>query len=203
MGRFLILVGLLMMIVGFFVGPILSVGNIFSAIQPTFDLAVDAQKREAELCQRGEKLQEEYGASEYTPGLGSGRPVTAFCVDEAGNRRDVTGDLVKSMLGAGGVGGLFGNLGSLFGKSLIFVGVGILGIIVLIGGIISSVRGRRTTLLTVGTPMVINRSGAKMSGLDASTLVSTLQALEQSLQAGLINQEEYEDARKRLLENLK
>lgn len=51
------------------------------------------------LCDAGERLVEEQGPSEYTPGQGYGRSTQYYCEDEQGNRRDVTGAFVEGLLG--------------------------------------------------------------------------------------------------------
>jgi hypothetical protein len=218
MGRFLAFIGLIMMLVGF-VGPMFSLGNIFSGLQPTIDLAVDADAREAELCEEGETLEEEHGASTYTMGTGYGRTITSYCVDEDGNRREVTGDLIESMIG----GDFFGNISNSIGQSLIFVGLGVLGTFLMVIGMIMSIGGKRKGLiamnpynasLTPMQPMNPNNFGSStpMSGSGFASsmpsnapqnLASQLQQLEQAYNQSLITREEYEKARQNLLNNMK
>ena len=58
--------------------------------------------------QSGETLDEETGQEEYTPLEGYRRSVQYYCVNDAGVRRNVTGNFVQDMVGQ-----VFGGLGSL------------------------------------------------------------------------------------------
>jgi hypothetical protein len=98
MGRLLVFVGIILMAVGF-IAPMFSIGNLFSGLQPTINLATDTEAQEAELCEEGETLEQETGASTYTQGQGYGSPVTLYCVDAAGKQREVTGDFAETLLG--------------------------------------------------------------------------------------------------------
>src|SRR6266498_3045223 len=104
-GRLLALVGVVIIGIGIF--------GIFRASQSlmgmnlgnTMQVATDAKAREAQLCKPGEKLEENKGASQYTPGQGYGSPVTMYCVNNEGQKRDVTEQFGNSMVGR--VGGIF------------------------------------------------------------------------------------------------
>lgn len=95
MGRLLILFGLLLVVVGVIAGGV----SMVNALQKTTAVAIEGPV-ESEVCQPGESLVEETGASEYTPGQGYGRPVQYFCVDADGTRRNVTGEFVNDLFGS-------------------------------------------------------------------------------------------------------
>jgi hypothetical protein len=203
MGRLLIFVGIILMVVGF-IAPMFSIGNLFSGLQPTLDLATDPQVQEAELCEEGETLEQENGASTYAPGRGYGSSVTLYCVNDAGTRREVTGDFAESLLQD--VPGL-SNIGGMIGQTFLFSGLGVFGVILTIIGAMMSFGNRRKILMTSYTlnPTGMNIASSGLGNPSPSNpnspqgLTNQLQQLEQAYQQNLITREEYDKARAKLL----
>src|SRR5687767_11808647 len=123
MGRILLVIGIIMSVVGCAI-PFITMGGMFANMAPMMDLATDSDAREAELCEEGETLEEEQGASTYTQGQGYGRSTTLYCVDEEGNRRDVTMDLVEGMLGDN----FFSSISNTVGQTFLATGLSIVGV---------------------------------------------------------------------------
>lgn len=132
MGRLLIVFGLVLTIAGVIGGGTM----MFNAIQNGTAAAISGPV-ESEVCQTGETLVEELGASEYTPGQGSSRPIQYFCVDADGTRRNVTGEFVED---------LFGSLTSALptlGVGLVLMVLPCIGVPLMVVGIILAVVRRK------------------------------------------------------------
>jgi hypothetical protein len=135
MGRLLVLAGVVMMSLSIFAivsGFVTSIGGAVSTAVNTAVSTPDA----AEYCEPGERLEQSQGLSVYTPGQGYARSVQYYCVDEDGNRREVTGEFAENLFG--GVSGIFSAFSSpLRIEYLALFGLGILSVIL---GIVISVR---------------------------------------------------------------
>jgi hypothetical protein len=204
MSRLAIVIGILLIVVGGagmmfgFVGVPTQFGSMISqATTPTA----------AELCNPGETLDEVTGQSEYTPLEGYRSAVQYFCVNDAGVRRDVTGNFVQGMLGQ-----VFGGLGSLaipIVSSCLFI-PGI--ILVILGAIFSRRRVQDGNVVvrsyTIGSapnrfvfPDDPNATvqNSQPTSSDLSTRLSKLEAVRQ---AGLITDAEYERARQEIINSM-
>jgi len=223
-GRLLALVGVV--IIGFGVFGIFRASQSFAGLNfgNTMQLATDAKAREAQLCKPGEKLEESKGASQYTPGQGYASSVTMYCVNSEGQKRDVTEDFAKGLVG--GVGGLFDNaLSGIVGVIIypIMIGFGL--ILTLIGLLIGR---RRAAVVPVSfglpgtaSPSVytttfnsqnpggnidlnqIIQQARDMKAAASTDLSTRLKQLEDAKNAGLISQSEYDRARQSILDTLK
>ncbi|MFN8563410.1 MAG: hypothetical protein U0703_17745 [Anaerolineae bacterium] len=145
MGRLLLVLGIIFVIVGLgsMVVGVTGVGSNFltsitNAVTPTAE----------ELCKPGERLEQEEGASEYTALEGYRHTVRYFCVNDANERREVTGDFVQGMLSQA-----FGSIPTMFipaiGGCILTVGI-FLAVI----GLLISARQRD------GSPRVLTQSYA-------------------------------------------
>ncbi len=220
-GKLLTLIGIIMLGVGIFgviranqILPNLGLGN-------TMSLATDAKAREAEFCNAGETLEEEKGASSYTPGQGYARPIRLYCVDSAGNRREVTGDFAENLVG--GIGGIVsGVMSSMMGSVIYFVLLGAGIVLTMIGLIIGRRRtqtlpmnfgGAGGTVYTTsfntqnpGGSVDLNQliqQARQMKTASGGDLTSRLKQLDEALKAGLISQTEYDRARQNILDTMK
>jgi hypothetical protein len=222
-GKLLALIGLVMIGFGIF--------GIFRASQSlmgmnlgnTMELATDAKAREAQLCKAGEKLEENKGASQYTPGQGYGSPVTMYCVNNEGQKRDVTEEFGNSMVGQ--VGGIFGNVFSgILGSAIYFVLIPF-GVVLTIVGLI--IGRRRNPAVAFGVPgsggvvytsstfnpqgsggsidlnQVIQQARDMKAAAGSGDLTTRLKQLEDARNAGLISQTEYDRTRQQILDTLK
>jgi hypothetical protein len=96
MGRVLMALGVLMLVGG--IGLM-----VWNAVKPRPTIvAPDTQKIAAEICQAGERHESERGASTYTQGRGYAAPVRHYCVNAAGQRRDVTGEFAARLMASAG-----------------------------------------------------------------------------------------------------
>lgn len=160
MGRILIVAGLACVIFGVY----RMVTNIDSLLpggtSAVMALATDPEAREAALCREGETLDESNGQSTYTPGSGFASTVQLYCVNSAGERRDVTGEFAEAL--TGGVDDIMG--GMFTGMPNLLLNVGLIGIgitLLLIGSIVGMLRAARRT---VGTPVVDPLTGQTVQG---------------------------------------
>ena len=221
-GRLIALIGIVMIGVGIF-GiiranqsiPGLNLGN-------TMQLATDAKAREAQLCKPGEKLQEDKGPSQYSPGQGYGSSVTIYCVNNDGVKRDLTDAFAKNMVGQ--VGGIFSGVMSGMMGSLIYFGLLAVGIVVTIIGLALG-RRRSAQVVTFGVPgsgstvysttfnpqnsaggfdlnQVIQQA-RDMKAAAGGDLSTRLKQLEDARNAGLITQTEYDRTRQQILDTMK
>ncbi|MBX3063709.1 MAG: hypothetical protein KF726_12070 [Anaerolineae bacterium] len=192
MGRLLILLGVILLVVGVALPFISSTGFLrgIGGIQNTVTATAE------ELCNPGEKLIEEGGAAGRTgtSDFGTGRTVTYYCENEAGVRRDVSEKFYNQMLT--GVGGIFGSVGTLMTGGLAGMGVSVVGVLLLIFGIILTVRRRPrqmaayTVNLQQGNPMILGNRGQMADFVR--------QQLDAAYQNGQISREQYDAALEKL-----
>lgn len=220
-GRLLALVGIILIGVGVF-GIFRSSQSLFGLnFGNTMQLATDAKAREAQLCKKGEKLQEDKGASQYTPGQGYGSPVTMYCVNNDGVKRDVTEEFGNSMVNQ--VGGIFNNVLPNIMGSIIYVVLIPVGVLLTIIGLIFS--RRRSGSVSFGVPVVsstgfttyttqntggsvdlnqvIQQARDMKAAAGSGDLTTRLKQLEDARNAGLISQTEYDRTRQQILDTLK
>lgn len=158
MYRLLNIFGILLLLVGI-------IGGIAGAALPFINppaLNVDPQAMQ-DLCGPGERVVEETGSSSYTPGMGYGSTAMIYCVNDAGDRRLVTGDFVQRLFGniPGFAGGLFASIG----LTTICFSLVPIGVIMIVFGLLLNPNRRRVMALkqyyTVGgTPI----GGAPVGG---------------------------------------
>ncbi|MEZ4670015.1 MAG: SHOCT domain-containing protein [Anaerolineae bacterium] len=179
MGRILLVLGVLMVIGGI-------VGMATSSFLPsnfgaTLQMATDPAAREAKLCQPGEKLIEENGGTTYTPGQGYASTAILYCENNEGQRREVTGEFANQLLGQVGdvVSNVFGGLG----RTFMFVGLMMVGIVFIIIGSIANMR-RRVMRDAFGNPLVGQSfSGAttvNVGGKDVTTTPEVARYLQRA-----------------------
>lgn len=198
MGRIMAVLGVVLLIVG--IG-----GMLTNGFSPTNSLT-DAPTAE-QLCEEGETLVDETGASVYTPGQGYGRSVQYYCEDEDGNRRNVTGEFVEDLFGSAG-----GFIGDMMG-SFLWGGLASLGGTLLTLGLIFTFVGRmnRQTQQMVGqytstftpTTYVSPSTPTSPPAPSGGTLADRLRQLDDARAQGLLKPEEYERLRKQALDELK
>ncbi|MBZ0285476.1 MAG: SHOCT domain-containing protein [Anaerolineae bacterium] len=210
MGRLMLFVGIILIVVG-----VIGISSSMSNFVPPNLESIEASTQN--LCNEGETLVEERGASEFTPGQGYGSSVRYFCENSEGQRREVTGEFVENV---------FGEISTIFpalGGSLLFVGLcGLGGLIAFIGFIVVLVSGgsrSRTVAVPVGVPTGVRVSGQPISSTDdlasflgqsstskpassAGDLAAKLRQLETARQNNLISQEEYDRMRQQILDSM-
>lgn len=223
-GKLLALIGIAMIGIGIFgitranlAIPNLNLGN-------TMALATDAKAREAQLCKPGEKLEENKGASQYTPGSGYASSVSMYCVNSDGQKREVTGDFATGMIGQ--VDGLVSGVMSGLMGSFIYFGLLGVGLVVTIIGLVLG-RRRSSLPVTFGVPtgsgvvytsstynsqnpgggfdlnQVIQQARDMKAAASSGDLTTRLKQLDEARNAGLISQTEYDRARQQILDTLK
>lgn len=205
MGRLLILIGIIAMIGGGFglSGSFLQpIGDIVSSVNPE---AIEAQA--AALCNDGETLKIEQGAETYSPSSGWGRPTYFYCVDNQNNRREVTEEFGSDLISNTTSSAL-----SIISGTFTWMCLSSLGFVVLLIGIIMSVRKRAQPLETSPYASLSPVSGdpemqwhvpsSKKARPDSSDLTDRLQKLEEARSANLISQEEYDRLRQNILNKL-
>ena len=138
MGKFLIIIGIIMMVVGFagtMIGTFSGISQIGSGVEDMLNNIENVEQ----YCNAGETLTTSEGASVYTPGQGYGRNVRYFCEDAQGNQREVTGEFVE---------GLFGETSNIFGDVFGGISTGFPFIVIIMIG---------TLFLIVGVMLAVMR----------------------------------------------
>ena len=178
MGRFLVFLGLLGIFAG--VG-----GIIYSSFTPfttnnIADSVTNIDEKARAMCTANEELLVEQGSSTRTTTSTTGttgRTVLYYCVNDAGNRRDITGEVIGDTVG-NVINETFGSLGSVFASSLVWMGVIVFStFIVILGGMMSAryrMRtggiGRRGFMITVnGQPIQIGQANMKVMDMQNPT----------------------------------
>ncbi len=217
MGRGLVALGVLVMLVGIagsifsFVTPFLDPSNtMFNPAAPAIESALEGPQA-ADLCEAGETIVTEEGESERGVDGSWGRPVRIFCVDDEGNRREVTANFAQDLIGQAfqGIPAFIGGLGlSVCFTSLIGVGV----VFIIIGAVIGRRRAGASVVTVGGVPgaqVYTMQSGSSQftrvphSSMSASDLTAKLRELESAKAQGLISDEEYERLRKQILDQMR
>jgi hypothetical protein len=216
MGRLLIFLGILGIIGGVLIGVLGAFGSGFgfSGFQDVINASVNGEETAAALCREGETLETTRGASTYTQGTGWAASVSYYCVNGDGERREVTGEFVQTLFGGvtDALPGLLGGIGLSTLLSTCGTGLLVLGIIVAImrgrrgmqvaspqtyvaGADLNSIlaaRAKNAPVMTVGTPNV-----------SSGSLTARLEQLKAAFDKKLISQEEYDRARKAILDEMK
>lgn len=214
MSRLVIVLGIVLILVGG-AGTVLGRGGFSTQFTDAITQATTANADD--LCRPGETLEEEGGAESYTPGVGYGRNVRYFCVDDAGERREVTGDFVEGMLG--NVGGallpmLSGGLVTIISPLVLTFGF----ILAIIGFAFSRRRRSPTitqyvysagqgipptyTMPTTQTPTPSANLGFPTKPAARGDLTAKLRQLDEARQANLISDDEYQRMRKEILDSI-
>lgn len=187
LGIILLIIGTIGVIIGVIGVPLQFASTIFQAGTPTA----------AELCNPGETLDEVLGAEEYTALEGTRRAIRYFCVNDVGERREVTTSFVTGMLGDALRG--LGVFAIPFLSSCICT-VGLL--FTAFGAIFS----RRRAMLAVNNfafPEDFDTTTASRQPSAASAaLTNRLRQLEDARRSGLISEDEYQRMRQEALDNL-
>lgn len=195
------------------------IGGVMGASQRAVEVATTDPTT---LCEEGETLDEEKGASTYTQGQGYASAVSYYCVNQAGVRRDVTGEFAENMMGE--VSQIFGSFTSFRREWLMLIGGGV---VVLLLAAIMRRRRPDTDLISgqgMGSPVTtVNGQPVRFSGSmgdviqqsiaaarqqqaasmgSASSLSDKLRQLETARTNGLITESEYQSARQKLLDEM-
>ena len=197
LGILLVLVGIAGVVFGLVGVPAQFTSTIMQAVTPTA----------AELCNAGETLDEESGASQFTPGQGYARNVRYFCVNDAGVRREVTGNFVTGMLGDA-----FNSVGVLL-IPLLSSCILTIGIIFTVIGVLFSRRQMRMVstggfnfpeqqVYVMGTQTPRAQTPRSVSLASAGALAEKLRQLEEARISGLISEDEYQRLRQEALDSL-
>ena len=191
MGRIILILGILLLvggIVGMASSALGMIGGATSSILPSnfqsaMELATDPKVREAKLCEPGETLIEENGAVSYTPGMGYASTAILYCENSDGERREVTGEFANQLLGQVDdmVSGLVPNIFAGIGRSLLFSGLMVVGIVFTIIGAVMSSRRRRMMTDAFGN-LVPEQSGATFSigGKNVTTTPEVARYIQQA-----------------------
>lgn len=199
MGRFLTILGLLMI-----VGSALAFGAAVAGPMQNFNPLGEMEKQKENLCKPGEHYEEEQGPSTYTQGQGYGRPTVMYCVNAEGTKRNVTGDFVQGM--AGGVSQQVLGLISGFTIPSALCGLGIMFMVI---GVIASALGRgrqQAQVYTTGYTTIPNTGFQQPQQFNVNqggTLNEKLRQLENARNQGLITQSEYDRMRQDILDSMK
>lgn len=202
MSRLALVVGVLLVLVGG-AGIVIGVIGIPTQFASVINQAVTPTAEE--LCNPGETLDEVTGQEEYTALEGWRHSVQYYCVNDAGVRRDVTGNFVQGMLGEA-----FGGVGSLL-IPIISSFLCVPGLILLVLGLIFSRRRVANSNVVVRTYSYGSPTGSRFQFPDDPTtpLQTTsddpsarLMKLDAVRKAGLITEDEYTRIRQEILDSM-
>lgn len=217
MGRMLTVLGVLVLLIGIagtawsFLSPLIDpVNSIFNPAGDAIQAALEGPDAE-KLCEPGETIETEEGPPSRTVGGTWGHPVTIYCVDGEGNRREVTGQFAGDLFGQAfaSMPAFLGGLGlSICFSSLIMVGV----VLLVIGAIISRRNRQPGAVMAGGVPNVQvyrNQPGTvdasryvQQQGKSGGDLTAKLHELEEARNKGLISAEEYDRLRQQILDTM-
>lgn len=178
MGRFLVFLGL----IGIFAGV---GGIIYSSFIPftnndIVESVTNIEEKARAMCTANEELVVEQGSSTRTTSSTTGttgRTVLYYCVDDAGNRRDITGEVIGDTVG-NVVNATFGSLGSIFASSLVWMGVIVFStFITILGGMMSArhrmrtggIGGRGFMITVNGQPIQMSRGNVTVKDMQNPT----------------------------------
>ncbi len=194
MRKILIVLGIGMMVMSgivFFVGGNITTSNL-TRISAT-------SVNPATYCKSGEKLVTPQPRNTLaTPGKGFTVNGFYYCVDDAGNRRDITSDVMQNAFGQ-----IFTVFPSWITTALVSFGLFCLGLPILIIGALLSLRGQKSSQpLKVSPFPTASGSISGFSDGSSNRLADQLKQLEDAHQQGLISTEEYERSRKKILDQV-
>jgi hypothetical protein len=156
MGRLLVIIGVLMLAAGVIVPFAGSFGFLSNIGQIGEVVTADA----ADLCETGETMEPESGASSRTStgDFTTGRTVLYYCVDANGGRRDVSDAFYSQMMRE--TGGIFSGVGSMLTSGIAATGLSMGGVALIIIGVLMTVRTRPRVVNEFGQPVTrINLRG--------------------------------------------
>ena len=194
MRKILIVLGIGMMVMSgivFFVGGNITTSNL-TRISAT-------SVNPATYCKSGEKLATPQPRNSLaTPDKDFTLNGFYYCVDDAGNRRDITSDVMQNAFGQ-----IFTVFPSWITTALVSIGLFCLGLPILIIGALLSLRGQKSSpVLEASTFPTSPKSIPEFRDHSANKLADQLKQLEDAHQQGLISTEEYERSRKKILDQL-
>lgn len=212
MGRGLVALGVLILLVGVagsifsFVTPFLNPTNpMFNPAADAVESALEGPKAE-ELCEPGETVETEEGQSERGPTGDWRHPIRVFCVDDEGNRREVTGEFAQDLIGQAfqGIPAFLGGIGlTMCFTSLIGVGI----VMIIIGAVIGRRKSGASVVTVGGVPgaqvYTTDRSSFTRAPHSSVSATDKLRELESAKAQGLISDEEYDRLRKQILDQMR
>ena len=212
MSKLVMFLGIVLIVVGF-AGTALGMTGVTSQFTNAITQATSANAED--LCNPGEKLEEEGGAESYSPGVGYGRTVQYYCVNAAGTRREVTGEFVQGMLGDVGsalMPMLSGGLITIISPLILTFGF----ILAILGFVFSRRRGAAVTQYVYtehGIPNTFNVSSRQAPSSTFSfptprspqsgDLSAKLRQLDEARQSGLLTEDEYQRMRQEILDSMR
>lgn len=156
MGRILVVIGVLMLAAGVIVPFAGSFGFLTNMGQIGEIVTAD----ETELCNDDETLETESGPASRTStdDMTMGRTVLYYCVNEEGERRDVSETFISDMMSE--TGGILGGVGSMLTSGLAATGLSMGGVALIVVGVLMTVRTRPRVVNQFGQPVTrINLRG--------------------------------------------
>ncbi|MBA3869501.1 MAG: hypothetical protein H0X30_10130 [Anaerolineae bacterium] len=193
MRKILIVLGIGMIAIScitFFVGANITTSNLSRLSETTADPAT--------YCKAGEKLATpQPGNKLATPGKNLAT-FGIYCVDDAGNKRDITSDVMGNAFGQ-----MFTVLPSWFTTGIVSIALFCLGLPILIIGAILSLRGQKSAqvLVTASTPLT-SRTVSEYLDNPSANFTDRLTQLDNARKAGLVSAEEYQRLRQQILNQL-
>jgi hypothetical protein len=189
MGKILALLGVVLIGLGVYG---LASGFLNIPAIPNVAETIDASR----YCREGETLDQENGATSYTPGQGYASTVQYYCVDQNGNRRDITDEFNENLVDS--VSGIMSSFSGIFNfdmKNFALIGGGILLLIVgLIVGlrrsvssvpvqVVGSLGGSQPVMTTTGRVVQVNGQDV-IATPEVARYIQQAQAMSQFASAG-------------------
>ncbi len=153
----------------------------------------------ATYCKAGEKLATPQPRNTFaTPGKDLATLGFFYCVDDAGNKRDITSDVMGNAFGQ-----MFNVLPTWATTSIVAIALFCLGLPILIIGAILSLRGQKSAPVLVGnSPISPSNSFSGFTDNPSVNLTDRLSELDKAHKAGLLSEEEYQRARQQIIDGL-